>query len=198
MTFYFIRHGETYANREKRFAGITDVPLSPLGEEQALEVGEKLKHIKIDAVYTSDLLRAKCTAKAIVKHHDVAMVETSELREMNFGIWEGKTFEEIKKEMPEKLDEWFKTFEKFDVPGGESVLDMYTRVVAFYEQILETHHSGGDSTVVIVAHGGVIQALLSYLMFKDLSGYWRFSVQNCGVNKIEYVMGMPVIKGINQ
>lgn len=76
--------------------------------------------------------------------------------------------------------------------------EMFERVTKAYKDIIEPHSPDKDIKIAIIAHGGVIQSLLSYLCFGDNSGYWKFRVENCGINKLEYVMGYPVIQGINQ
>ncbi len=198
MIIYLIRHGETTANVEKRFAGVSDVELTEKGVGQAVLAGEKLKDIQFDAFYSSTLKRAHETAKIIAKHQSVNVVALETLKEMNFGIWEGKKLSEIKEQDGELLNQWFVDFETFVVPEGESVKEMFERVTMAYKTIIEPYALDSDTKIAIVAHGGVIQSLLSFLCFGDNTGYWKFRIDNCGVNKIEYVMGYPVIQGINQ
>jgi len=199
MKVYFVRHGETYANASKCFAGHWDVDLTDKGKIQACDVAEKLKTHVFEKIYVSDLKRAKETAEAILVHHqDITPVVTPALREMNFGRWEHKSFSEIKKNEGALLKKWFADFQHFKVPEGESVLELYTRVVAAYEEMIAGADTESDTHFLVVAHGGVIQCLLSYLCFGDVSGYWRFRIDNCKVNYIEYAMGMPVVQGINQ
>lgn len=197
MFIYLIRHGETFANVAKEFAGITDVALTENGKEQAKEAMSKLSNVAFDHVYSSDLIRAHHTALKICEAQSIQPMPLKELREMNFGIWEGKTFKEIQKSDPERLNSWFVDFENFKVPEGESVKEMFERVTNAYKKIIEPHSLDSDTKIAIVAHGGVIQALLSYLCYENESGYWKFKIDNCGINKIEYVMGYPVIQGIN-
>ena len=198
MKIYLIRHGETTANVEKKFAGVWNVDLTDKGIAQAVLTSEKLKDIQFDEVYCSSLKRAMDTADIIVKHQAKKPVVMDALMEMNFGIWEGKSFGEIKASAPDLLDQWFKDFEHFVVPEGESVKEMFERVTKAYKGIIEPYSPDDDVKICIVAHGGVIQALLSYFCFGDNSGYWKFRVENCGINRIEYVMGYPVIQAINQ
>lgn len=198
MTIYLIRHGETTANVEKRFAGISDVELTEKGVGQAVLAGEKLKELAFDAIYSSTLKRAHETAKIIAKHQTAEVVALDTLKEMNFGIWEDKKLSEIKSQDGALLNQWFVDFETFVVPEGESVKEMFERVTTAYKTIIEPYSLDSDTKIAIVAHGGVIQSLLSFLCFGDNTGYWKFRIDNCGVNKIEYVMGYPVIQGINQ
>ena len=157
-----------------------------------------MKDIQFDAIYSSTLKRANETAEIIAKHQTADVVALNALKEMNFGIWEGKKFSQIKAENGELLNQWFVDFETFKVPEGESVKEMFERVVTAYKTIIEPYSLDSDTKIAIVAHGGVIQSLLSFLCFGDNTGYWKFRIDNCGVNKIEYAMGYPVIQGLNQ
>ncbi len=197
MNVFFIRHGETYANAEKKFAGFWDVSLNENGKKQAASVGERLSNVKINKIYASDLVRAHDTAKAIAAHHQLEVQLEPRLREMNFGDWEQKSFSDLRKESPDAMEKWINAYDTFKVPGGESVSELYHRASAAYDAIIGAHDINSDENVAIVAHGGVIQALLSHLCYKDISGYWRFAIDNCGINRVEYVMGYPVIKKIN-
>ena len=198
MKVYLIRHGETFANAQKRFAGHWDVELTERGLAQAENVSLKLKDINFKKATCSDLQRARITAETIMKHHDLALDVNPNFREMNFGTWEEKTFKEIGEKDPVLLQSWFDDFKNFEVPEGESVQILYGRVIKAYEALVEGMDFEGHDNVLIVAHGGVIQCLMSYFVFGDLSGYWTFRIDNCTVNCIEYAMGMPVVKAVNQ
>lgn len=197
MKIFLIRHGETSANVEKKFAGFLDVPLNERGKEQAKVVSDKLKNEKIDAIYSSDLSRAFETAKSIASVHPVEIQSVPDLRELNFGLWEGKSYLDLQGEHSEDLKKWIEDYESFVIPEGESVLMLYQRVSEFFDKMKEKHGENSNQTVLLVAHGGVIQALLSHISYQNISGYWKFSIDNCGVNLVEYVMGYPVIKKLN-
>ncbi|MBF4694032.1 alpha-ribazole phosphatase [Fusibacter ferrireducens] len=198
MNIYLIRHGETYANENSQFAGFWDVELNEKGKIQAEVVAEKLKDTVFDKIFVSDLQRAQNTCAAIARNRDVTPIVTENLREMNFGNWEGLKFEDIKARDPELLKQWFEDYKHFKVPGGESTAEMYERVTRFFKSVLSDYNTEEPVNLLFVAHGGVIQALLSYVCHGALEGYWQFRVENCGINRIEYVMGMPVIYAINK
>ncbi len=198
MNIYLIRHGETYANENSQFAGFWDVELNERGKIQAEIVAGKLKDIEFDKIFVSDLQRAKDTCDAIARNRTVTPIVSENLREMNFGNWEGLKFQEIKEKDPELLQQWFDDYKHFKVPNGESTAEMYHRVTQFFKSVVSDYNIEDDVNLLFVAHGGVIQSLLSYLCYDALEGYWRFHIENCGVNRIEYVMGMPVVKAINK
>src|SRR5437660_1317942 len=120
-TIYVVRHGQAVHNVDKIVVGVTDTPLTPSGEEQARVQAEKLTHVKFDAVFSSDLLRAKRTAEIIVIDRQLAINTTHLLRERNFGQWEGRTEEDFYRENAALLEK-LKTLsekEKQDFRLGE-------------------------------------------------------------------------------
>ena len=151
-----VRHGETAWNRETRIQGHIDIPLNPIGLLQARRLGEALQDEKIDAIYSSDLTRARQTAEAIARttgaplHLDVA------LRERAFGSFEGLTFDEITTRWPEQAVRWRKRDLDFSADGGETIPAFYARCVSSVERLARAHPG---QTLVIVAHGGVMDCL---------------------------------------
>lgn len=158
-TYYLVRHGETEANQAGILQGHLNIPLSAQGRKQAELLARALSEIEIDAVYTSDLDRARATAQAIMKYHKCKMIIDRRLREVHCGVLQGKTIAESK----EKYPDFFKALKKDPLrvprPGGESYQDLYERATRAFEDIYERYP---DSTVVIVTHGGVIRCLLAY------------------------------------
>ena len=110
MKFILVRHGETEWNTSRKFGGHTDVPLNDTGRKQAKAAGEKLMGEHIDRVYCSDLSRAVDTAEAIMHYHDLKVEYDAKIREMNFGIWEGLTYDEIHEGYPEEAEKWVKDY----------------------------------------------------------------------------------------
>ena len=156
-TLVLLRHGQTDWNLFHRYQGLTDIPLNHTGEQQAKEVNEKLKSFHFDAVYCSDLDRAKTTArlalKGIFPYEEVRF--DRRLRERSFGIYEGGPYDK------EDLPDGYRTAmdadpEGFKFPEGESFLDVEKRVRPFFEEIMEKHRG---QTVLVVAHGSLLSIL---------------------------------------
>lgn len=185
MKCYLVRHGESKANTENLFCGHTDALLTPKGMAQAVEASEKLLAIEFDAIYSSDLTRAKKTAELIAMER-IHVKTDSNLREMHFGIFEGLTYQRIKEEHPMAYQHWAQDFAKHAPPCGESMQDVYDRVVTTFDAIIAEAKESGKENILIVSHSGVIRSLLSYLFFNEMSGYWRFKIENCGVTVIEW------------
>lgn len=163
MNFYIVRHGQTAANKGGIIQGHLNVPLSDHGRLQAKLVGEALSKVKIEAVYSSDLDRAKDTAVEIAKHHNCKLILDRRLREVHCGIMQGKTMEECKKLFPEFWEARKTNPELVPRPGGgESDRDLYERVMrAFFD--IQRECPGMD--VAIVTHGGPVRCIVSYVLY---------------------------------
>ncbi len=154
---YLFRHGEVVLAETRRFIGHLDVPLSPLGERQSAAQAARLAAVELDALFTSDLIRARRTGEIIGGPHGLTPTLVPELREMAMGRWEGLTAAEIQRAEPEKFAEWMADVGKFPFPGGESVPDLEARAWPAFESIVGANAGG---TIAIVAHGGTNRALI--------------------------------------
>ena len=125
--FYLLRHGETKWNAENRICGRSDVPLSEAGRRQAKRLAERLKPISFDTLYSSPLKRAIDTARFISERIGLEPVLDDRLVELDYGQWEGKTLEEIRKNDPETLRAWEADPGRVAPPGGESGLEVQQR-----------------------------------------------------------------------
>ncbi|HSC97244.1 MAG TPA: histidine phosphatase family protein [Burkholderiales bacterium] len=155
-TLIVIRHGETAWNREKRMQGTTDTQLSDVGREQARALGRRLAGQAFAALYTSDLLRARDTARAIAEHTGREAVEDPRLQERRFGIFEGLTAEEIVARYPEEHARFASRDPDYAVPGGESARSFTQRCIGCLAEIAG-RHPGAE--VVVVTHGLVLDSL---------------------------------------
>jgi len=154
---YLFRHGEVILAETRRFIGHLDVPLSPLGERQSAAQAARLAAVELDALFTSDLIRARRTGEIIGGPHGLTPTLVPELREMAMGRWEGLTAAEIQRAEPEKFAEWMADVGKFPFPDGESVPDLEARAWPAFESIVEANAGGA---IAIVAHGGTNRALI--------------------------------------
>lgn len=197
MKVYFIRHGQTVANERREMSGSKDVPLTALGLSQAKEASEKLKDISFQAIYASDLQRAHNTAREIAAGRNQEIELVPGLRERDFGVWEGMTFDQIKVEFPEEWQRFIDTGVEHSIPESENHAEFFSRVVGAYESVVGKHSLDSDDIICIVAHAGVLMCLFSYLTYGDNSGYFKYDFGNSKINMIEYVMGYPIIKALN-
>ncbi|MFN2593302.1 MAG: histidine phosphatase family protein [Actinomycetota bacterium] len=152
-TIYLVRHGATEWNRTKRAQGQADVPLNDDGKLQALRAGEDFSSIQLDAVYSSDLERARDTAWAIANPHSLEVKEDPRFREIEQGHWTGLPTEEIRERWP---DLWGPARHYSTRPGGESPAEVRARALEGIADVVRAHPGG---TVLIVSHGGTIRWL---------------------------------------
>jgi len=165
-TIYLVRHGVTDFNIQKKLQGHLDIPLNELGKKQAVELAKSLEHVHFDAVYSSDLIRARATAEAISQVRKLEVHVTQALRERNFGKAEGRSRiedREVKNALESFLgispdEQW-----KFrPIEGWETNEELLGRTFT-YLRALALEHLG--ETVLIVTHGSVIITLLAHLGF---------------------------------
>lgn len=158
-----MRHGATVWNREHRFQGHTDVPLSEEGRAQARAVAAALRDLPFDAVVSSDLSRAYETACAI--RGAQALRRDERWREFDFGAWEGLTWDEITRRQPELADIAASAARSYDPPGGESFAAVQARVAAALEDLRATN----AALALVVTHAGPLHAML-HAVFGDRIG----------------------------
>ena len=186
-TLFLVRHGETQGNIDDKAQGFTDAPLTELGRLQAKAVAERLSDINFTAVYSSDLQRALDTAKAITANQPELLIQTrTQLREINFGDYEDLPWAEVGNADPEFFQRWKNLGTRVDTkfPGGESMLDTWQRVGEFANEIAANHHPK-NATLLLVGHGGSLQALFAQLLNLRITDQWSFSFLNTSVTVLK-------------
>ena len=167
-TVYLARHGESDWNVARRWQGHADRPLTELGRRQAAELAERLAEVPLDAVYSSDLLRARETAEAIAGPRGLPVHALRELREIDVGSWSGLTRPEAEERFPEAYLRWTQGGHGWD--DGEEYEQMAKRVVDAVLGVAARHPGG---CALVVAHGGPIRALHAVALGIDLSSHRR-------------------------
>ena len=176
-----IRHGETLWNVDSRIQGHLDISLNDTGRWQAERLGLALKDEPIAAIYASDLSRAHDTALAVSRHIGVPVQPEPGLRERSFGEFEGRTFAEIEKELPEQAQRWRQRDPTFTPTGGESLLMLEARVLSVAAR-LAAQHPGEQ--IALFAHGGVMDILYRAATRLDLQAVRTWALGNTAVNRI--------------
>jgi len=160
-----VRHGQSVYNLENRFTGNLDINLTKLGEQEALNAGDKLLNFKFDLAYTSTLVRAQESLNIILKEihqTDCIIIQNDALNERNYGNLQGLNKDEtIAKFGQEQVDIWRRSYETRP-PDGESLEDTFNRTVPFYKQVIEPELRL-QKNILIVAHGNSLRALMMYL-----------------------------------
>jgi broad specificity phosphatase PhoE len=162
------RHGQSDWNAARRWQGFADRPLTERGRAQAAELAERLADIALDAVYSSDLKRARETAEKVARAQGLDETTEPRLREVNVGSWEGLTREEAEQRFPEGFARWRAGGTGWE--DGETYGEMSKRVLAAVDDIARRHNGG---RVLIVAHGGPIRAIHAAALGFDVEAYRR-------------------------
>lgn len=164
-----VRHGNTTLNSNERFWGATDVELSTEGIMQAEKLRDRLAIEKIDVAYASKLSRTRLTAEIITSKHQIDITTCVELNEINFGVIEGLTFDEISERHPDLAGVLSKRAIRPKFPGGESLDELDRRVKKFLKR-LRKHQP--EQTILIVSHAGTLRLMICNLLGIGLE-HWR-------------------------
>ena len=154
---YLIRHAEAEGNLYRRIQGHWDGSITPLGLQQIDALAQRFRREHIDALYCSDLSRARATAEAITRYHDIPAVATPRLTEICMGVWEGRAWGDVEHEFPEQMRYFNTDPDRWSVPGCEPIRDVQKRMKRAISD-LAARHDG--QTIALVSHGMAIRAYL--------------------------------------
>jgi phosphoserine phosphatase len=183
LRLLLLRHGETAWNRERRYQGWTDTPLSAEGLVQAEAAARELKEHAFTAVYASPLQRARDTAAAIAIPHGLEVQTDPAFRELGFGEWEGLTLDEARSRYATLYEGWAKTPHLVSPPGGESLAQARERVLAGLHRVRAGHR---DEVVCLVAHGIPVRILILEVLGLGLDRIWSLHSAPTGISELEF------------
>lgn len=186
-----VRHGETAWNAEHRVQGQLDVPLNAVGEAQALAAARVLAQEAFDAVYSSDLGRARRTAEPAASALGREVLLERDLRERHYGIFERLTYTEVKTRYPEDYARFEARDPGFDFRTGESLQGFYERSIAVIERIADRHR---NQNVLVFTHGGVLDMLYRHVTGLGIRAPRDFGIPNAGLNRLERRAGSWVVR----
>jgi broad specificity phosphatase PhoE len=176
-----VRHGQTDWNDIQKFQGTTDIPLNEAGLAQAEAVARRVAGWPVDVVYVSPLTRARQTADLIAAAHGQSPVVMEELKEVNFGSWEGLHYKTLTEQKDKALLKWIAD-PFFCIPeGGEDWTSIKRRAERVVQRVLDSQHRH----TVIVSHGGIMKALLVAFLDFDPHTVWKINALNCSLTGIE-------------
>lgn len=177
-----VRHGETAWNAAHRVQGQLDIPLNAIGLRQAQAVGGALKEEHFDAIYSSDLARARQTAESIANLLTIKIRLEKDLRERHYGIFERLTYAEVKIRYPEDYAHFEARDPDYAFRTGERLRDFSARSIAVLSSIVQRHQG---ERVLVFTHGGVLDKLYRFITGLPLSAPRDFGIPNAGLNRIE-------------
>lgn len=192
-----VRHGLTFWNAIGRMQGSSDIHLSPDGLHQARLLAAHCPFFSADAIYSSPLARAQTTALILANKFNLHIETVPELREINFGDWEGQILRDIAQNDPINFERFFKQPDELEIPNAESVHNLQERAMHALNQIISIHKSENDSHIIIVAHGALNRAILCSLLDIPIRKMWMLSQFNTAVNILREDDGHFTIDVIN-
>lgn len=178
-----VRHGQTQWNLEMKYQGHCDIALTEKGMEQARLAAGRLAGEDISAIYASDLSRALRTAECIGEKHNLSVTAIPELREMNFGEWEGLTFEGMNSLVKDERSTLFSHPDEVIIPGGETFREVKERAMKALTKLVAQHP---DQTIVVVSHGATIRTILCAVLNIHLNHLWKIKQDNTAINMLEF------------
>lgn len=198
MKIFLIRHTESEGNLKRVYAGTTDFELTEKGVKQVYGCINQFKKMCSSQaskyrIYTSPLKRCAILSDELVnklkavKHIDYRLCET------NFGIFEGKTYEDLLKEFPDLVKQWNDDLINFRIPNGESLLECAERVNSFCDEVIVKNED-----IIVVSHGGIIKLILLKLLGLEKEHFWKFYTNNGCIIELEYNNGFGFIKNLIQ
>ncbi len=176
-----IRHGETPWNATARLQGHRDIPLNELGLWQAAQAAQALADEPVAHIYSSDLQRAYQTAQAVAQVTGAPLSAEPGLRERCFGVYEGRTFQELEAEQPEVALRWRQRDPVFTPEGGESLIMLRDRVASTVNR-LAARHAG--ELIVLTAHGGVLDVLYRLATHQEVQAPRTWELGNAAINRL--------------
>ena len=182
-----IRHGQTDWNLTGKYQGHTDVDINAAGRAQAKKLSGRMRSEEVDAVYSSDRVRAVNFAEIVFRGRKV--IRKPDLREICFGVFEGLTYDEIVAKYPALYSRWLAKPFGTKIPGGEAPSVFKNRVLRSFRRILR---SGADTTIAIITHGGVINIIMRESL--KLNKNRGFVPALASVNIIEFKKRKAILK----
>ena len=176
-----IRHGETEWNSQQRMQGHSNSDLSSVGQAQIQALGQWMKNVPFDHIYSSDSLRAKQTAEAITQFSGHELQFDQRLREKNLGVFEGLTSEEARERHPEVFRLFKTAGSKYVIDEGESTQQLQDRALEIVDEIRIKHP---EERVLLVTHGGFIRVVMKRFLGLSLETPTRFLIRNTGVFRL--------------
>jgi len=189
---YLTRHGEVVNHGV--YNGQTDVDITEQGVRQMERLRGLLQGKPLGAVYSSDLLRTRKGAEIIGAPHGLEAKSFAEFREVNFGRWQGLTYQQVMEQYPTDIPQWMKQLEVFRIPEGESLDDVRRRAVPKLQELVEAHRG---EEILLVCHGALNRLLIAEAIQLSYSQLLRIEQDYGCLNIIDYTPSWTFVKLIN-
>ena len=180
LNLYITRHGQTEWNIQRRFQGWLDSPLTEQGVQSAIELGHLIHNISFDEKYASSSLRASRTLALALGNASQDCILDDRIKEIQLGPWQGMTHESVEALYPEQIEAFYNAPEQFNLQGAETYFDVYQRVKAFLDELIQKYHQeialglNRDKNIFIVMHGislMILQLIMDQRAVSEISQY---------------------------
>ena len=191
---YLVRHGETDLNNSGVYYGRLDPEINEKGMRQCESLKSSLKNIDFNAVVASPLKRALKSATIISGCEDKDIIVEPQLREIDFGLWEGLHYKEVMQKYPEDWANWGQHWIDYTIPEGESFRVFYSRVENCIKNIINNNQ---ENKILVVAHEGSLKAIALTLLNMPIEAYWNFTFEFGHFSMFEVKDGFAILRKIN-
>lgn len=196
MKLVLIRHAESDLNQQQVFYGQIDAALSEKGQWQAIKLSENYMYDVPDILISSNMKRAIETARPLANNLALKMELCQDLREMDFGSWEGHQYSYIDRKWHEELRRFYTDPANACIPGGESIRQVEKRSIGKIREIINEYQEK-DKVIGIVSHGIVIKLIIAHYMGIPLGRIWSIRQDNTAVNVLRFDDGYCTLELLN-
>lgn len=189
-----VRHGEVEAQYHRVFGGRIDMELSPFGHEQAEALADYLQRIPFQAIYSSPMKRVQQTLSQLIARQNRLPMILSDLREVDFGVWTGLSWEEVKERYHVSAFEWLEQLEQGSISQAESVTAFRDRVDQALKTILTDNP---EKSIAVICHGGVIRMMLSLLLDLPLKRMASFDIEYASISIVNWLPSKAEVELLN-
>ena len=194
---FLIRHGETEWNALSKLQGTSNVQLSAVGIHQAKLLADHAPFHNADAIYSSDLIRARATAEILAQRFKLKPHVMLDLREASFGDWEGQSIRSLAENMDSDFEKFFNAPELCHPPHGETFFDCQARIVDAIKKIIAENKSPGDKRIIVISHGAAIRLFLCWVLGMPIRKMWAIAQFNMALNVLRVDDGAFTIEMMN-
>lgn len=191
---FLMRHGVVTLEHRNRFNGSTDSPLEAEGEAQFRRLADYLAPVTLTALYSSPLMRTRCSAENLGQAFGLEPKIVPDLREMSFGLLEGLSFGEVNERYPEELKSFFNDPGGYRVSHAETMAEVQDRAWSALKKIVAAHP---DQSVAVVAHGAVNRTILTRVLDVPLQFAFNMSQEYGCLNVLDFYPDRVILKGLN-
>lgn len=191
---YLLRHAEVEERYQRVFGGRIDMELSPFGHEQARALGNYLKPISLNGIYASPMKRAQQTLEKIGPHQEITPVILDELREVDFGVWTGLGWDQVKAQFDVSAFQWLDHLERGLISQAEPIPQYRERIESALKRIV---NDSNGRTLGVVCHGGVIRMMLAILLDLPFAKTSCFEIDYASVTIVDLLRHKVEVQLLN-